>query len=121
MKSYEGTFIFPPEQSTDLQKAQVQQVEDLIKKCKGSVVQKTEWGKKTLGYPIRKFREGYVVFLEFQMDTTQAPEFRKALELQERLIKFMITVKNIRPLKLSLAKAPTPAAGQGTRPASVSH
>ncbi|MBI3306515.1 MAG: 30S ribosomal protein S6 [Candidatus Omnitrophica bacterium] len=121
MKSYEGIFIFPPDQSTDAQKNNVQQVEELIKKFKGSVTGKTEYGKKQLGYSIRKFREAQMVFLEFQMDPSQATEFRKALQFQENLIKFMVTIKRIRPSKLPVAKTAAPPTGQGHRPAPVSH
>ncbi|MBI3307126.1 MAG: 30S ribosomal protein S6 [Candidatus Omnitrophica bacterium] len=121
MKSYEGTFIFPPDQSTDLQKTQVQQLEDLIKKFKGTIANKSEFGKKPLGYTIRKFREGYLVFLDFQMETSQAGEFRKALDLQESLMKYMITVKNIRPSKLPPLKTAPAAAPVASHPAPTSH
>ncbi len=108
MKSYEGVFIFPPEAAGDTRKAQLKNLDELIGKFQGSVVQKNEWGKRPLGYPIRKFREGYFVVAEFGMPTSQTTEFRKTLELQEDILKYMITVKKeSKPEKKTVVKAPS--------------
>ena len=96
MKSYEGLFVFPPEATPDGRKTQIQNLEEAIRKYSGTVVQKVEWGKRPLGYPIRKFREGYFILLDFQMESLRATEFRKAIQLQEDFLNFMITVKTER-------------------------
>ena len=94
MRSYEGVFIFPPEQTPENRKNQFKNLEDLLSKFQGEILHKEEWGKKPLGYPIRKFREGDFAVLEFRMNPGKIGEFRKALQLQEGLLKFMIVVKN---------------------------
>ena len=110
MKAYEGIFIFPPESAADARKAQLKNLDDIISKFQGSIIQKNEWGKKPLGYPIKKFREGYVVVTDFEMPTSQATEFRKMLELQEDVLKYMITVKaKVKPDKKTVSPAPPPA------------
>ncbi len=96
MKAYEGMFVFPPEAAVDARKTQLQNLEELIRRFKGSIVQKIEWGKRPLGYPRKKFREGYFVILDFQAPPAELPEFRKALELHEDLIHFMVTVKDVK-------------------------
>ena len=106
MTSYEGVFIFPPEAAGDTRKAQLKNLDELIGKFQGSVIQKNEWGKRPLGYPIRKIREGYFVVVEFGMPPSQATEFRKLLELQEDILKYMITVKKEnKPEKKTVVKA----------------
>lgn len=105
MKSYEGLFIFPPESTPDVRKNQLKNLDDLIAKFKGQVQQKNEWGKKPLGYLIRKYQEGYTLVYDFQMDPAHATEFRRGLELQEDLMKFMVTVKH--PVKVVEKKAPS--------------
>ena len=110
MKSYEGFFVFPPESTPEVRKQQLKNLDDLIAKHKGQVAQKTEWGKKPLGYIIKKHQEGYGMIYDFQMDPAQATEFRKGLELQEDLIKFMVTVKVVaKAEKVSKPSAPKPA------------
>lgn len=93
MKSYEGLFVFPPEATPDARKGQFEKLEGLIRKCGGSVAQKNEWGRKPLGYTVRKFREGHLVIWEIQLEGGKVGEFRKALELDEDVIKHMLTVK----------------------------
>ena len=114
MKAYEGVFIFPPEAAGDGRKAQLKSLEDLIVKFQGAVIQKNEWGKRPLGYPLRKFREGYFVVADFEMPTSQAVEFRKSLELQEDIMKYMITIKKeAKPEKKPAAKAPAAPTAPG--------
>lgn len=127
MKSYEGLFVFPPDATPDAAKSQQKNLDDLIVKFKGQITQKQEWGKKPLGYILKKFTEGHMFVYDFQMDPSQATDFRKALELQEDLLKYMITLKVVakivekKPAKpavpsvssakpVKTASAPTPAA-----------
>ncbi len=107
MTSYEGIFIFPPESAGDARKAQLKSIDDIIAKFQGSIIQKNEWGKKLLGYPLKKFREGYVVVADFEMPSLQAVEFRKSLELQEDILKYMVTVKAaVKPEKKAVVTPP---------------
>ena len=121
MKSYEGLFIFPPESTPDVRKNQLKNLDELIAKFKGQIQQKKDWGKKPLGYIIRKFQEGYFLVYDFQMDPSQATEFRKGLELQEDLIKFMVTLKKVvkeekKPASKPAATAPSHASAPAHKP-----
>lgn len=125
MKAYEGVFIFPPESTPDARKAQFKNLDDLFAKFGAQVDSKQDWGKKPMGYAIRKFHEGYFLVVDFKMDPAKATEFRKGLELQEDVIKNMVTLKHI-PSAKKLARAaakpvrppapytPAPAAGVAT-------
>ena len=112
MKVYEGFFVFAPEATTDARKNQIKMIEDLVAKFKGKVVQKVEWGKRPLGYPVKKFREGYIIIVDFQLESVKEPELSRAIRLQEEVLKFMITAKNLKAekkiaaQKLEEAKAP---------------
>lgn len=112
MKLYEGFFIFPPEAGPEARKNQERGLEELIKKFQGNVLQRNEWGKRPLGYPLKKYREGHFLLLDFQIPPLQIADLRKALELQEDLLKFMLTVKKTRPEK-KLTEKSSVAAGAG--------
>ncbi len=109
MKLYEGLFIFPPDSTPDVRKSQLKNLEDLIAKFKGQVQQKAEWGRKPLGYAIQKFRDGHFLVYDYQMDPAHATEFRKGLDLQEELIKYLIIVKPARVEKKPSSKPVKPA------------
>ena len=110
MRSYEGMFIFPPESAPESGKKQLKNLEDLISKFQGSIVEKIDGGKKPLGYPVKKFKEGYFILLDFQLDSLKMMELRNALTLQEDLLKFMITLKNVKAIARAAERSRTLAA-----------
>ena len=93
MRSYEGVFIFPPEAAPDARKDQFKNLDDLLAKFKAVVLQKTDLGRKVLGYPLRKFPDGQFLVVDFQMDPAHMTEFSKNLQLHEEILKSMITIK----------------------------
>ncbi|HOW88262.1 MAG TPA: 30S ribosomal protein S6 [Candidatus Omnitrophota bacterium] len=97
MKKYEGLFIFPPETSGEGHKDPASEVAKWIEKFQGKVVQKTDLGKKQLGHMIRKYKEGRTLVVEFEMDPSRTQDFRKELELQENLLKYMVSVAVKKP------------------------
>lgn len=108
MKKYEGLFIFPPEITAEGPKDPAAEVVKWIEKFEGKVIQKTDLGKKPLGHMIRKYKDGKMFVFEFEMSTSRMQDFRKELELQEGLLKYMVSIP---PKKPALAPLPaTPAA-----------
>ncbi len=114
MKQYEGVLIYPPESTPEVRKTQDKGFEDLVQKLQGKMLQKNEWGKKSLGYPLKKFREGFFVIADFEMDPSKMTEFRNSLELQEDLLKFMVTVKNLKADLKPPVKTPSAVPGSTT-------
>ena len=116
MKAYEGVFVFPPDSTPDARKTQLKNVEDLITRFGGSITERVEIGRKPLGYPVRKHHEGFLWVADFKMDGPRADEFRKALELQEDLIKHMIIRKDpVAPKKVPPPRPAAPEAGAGAQ------
>lgn len=109
MKMYEGFFILPPDAASDARKTQMNVLETTLQKFGGKILQRHELGRKPLGYLLKKFREGYHVVIDFDMEPTQQQELRKTLELQEDILKYMITVKIPKPDLPAPGKTPAPA------------
>lgn len=108
MRKYEGLFIFPPEVTGEKQKDFSAEVTKWIEKFKGKVIQKIDLGKKPIGHALKKFKEGKVLVFDFEMDPARVQDFRKDLELQEGLLKYMVTVPEEKS-KLSVTASAAPA------------
>ena len=104
---YDGLIILPPEATPEVRKTQVKNLEDLVQKCNGTILQKVEEGRKPLGYPIRKHAEGYFLVFHFEMETGKVSEFKNALELHEDILTFMVTVQVLRKDKKNVPKLPS--------------
>ena len=120
MKLYEGFFVFSPDATQDARKAQLTAVESLIQKAGGKIIQRYELGRRQLGYIIQKHRDGFIFCVDFELDPLAQEGFRRAVQLYEEVIKFMITCKEI-PSEAALAaqaKAASSAASNasGIRP-----
>ena len=113
MKLYEGFFIFSPEETPENRKTQFKNLDDLFSRFQGEILHREEWGKKPLGYPIRKFKEGYFLVVDYRMNPLKTVEFQKTLQLQEDIMKFMITAKNTK-----VEKKPAPKTQETTKPQS---
>ena len=103
MRKYEGLFIFPTEATGESHKDQAGEVTKWIEKFQGKVLQKIDLGKKSIGHPIKKYKDGRMFVFHFEMDPAKLQEFRKDLELQENLLKYMVTIYS------EMAKAPVAA------------
>lgn len=109
MKKYEGLFIFPPEITGESHKDPAAEIAKWIEKFQGKVIQKTDLGKKPLGHMIRKYKDGRTFVFEFEMDPSRAQDFRKELELQENLLRYMVSVPAKKPSLPPLPAAPAAA------------
>jgi len=110
MKKYEGLFIFPPEITGESHKDPAAEVVKWIEKFQGKVIQKTDLGKKALGHMIGKYKDGRTFVFEFEMDPSRTQDFRKELELQENLLRYMVSILAKKPAlpPLPVAPASTP-------------
>ncbi|HOE68576.1 MAG TPA: 30S ribosomal protein S6 [Candidatus Omnitrophota bacterium] len=106
MRKYEGLFIFPTEATGETHKDGSAEVARWIEKFQGRVLQKTDLGKKTIGHPVGKHKDGKVLVVQFEMDPAKMQDFHKELEFQENLLKYMITVPDERKAKTPVAAAP---------------
>ena len=106
MKKYEGLFIFPPEITGESHKDPAAEVVKWIEKYQGKVIQKTDLGKRALGHMIGKYKDGRTFVFDFEMDPSRTQDFRKELELQENLLRYMVSIPAKKP---SLPVAPVVA------------
>ena len=71
----------------------------------GRVVDRNDWGRRLLGYRLRKFSEGRILLWHFEMEPARIVELRKALQLDEKILKAAIAKTEIpKPPKESQKK-----------------
>ncbi|MCH2305626.1 MAG: 30S ribosomal protein S6 [SAR202 cluster bacterium] len=91
IRKYEIVFISNPE-ITD------QEIEELVKivskeinDLSGTIIKTDIWGLKKLSYPIKKFREGNYVLIEFDILPSSISKLNKTVESNETIIRSLIT------------------------------
>ena len=67
--------------------------EELVKQHEGTILNRTEVGKRTLGYRIRKATEGYVTIYHFDLNPDKMESLGRALQLEEGIVRCMISRK----------------------------
>lgn len=116
MKTYEGIFVFPPVQTPEEKKASEKKVNEIVGKFGGKIIQRLDWGRRPLGYMVKKFSEGCFELVEVEMEPGNVDAFRKNLQLLPELVKFSIFAKNY---KLVRNAPPQPKAKNEATPESV--
>lgn len=88
MKGYESIFITAPDLSEESQKAIVEKIQNNIVKHGGDVVHYQLWGRRVLGYTVKKFSQGVYHMLYFTGSATVLDELQQQYRYSEEIIKF---------------------------------
>ena len=100
MRTYEALVIFSPA-VTGLDSKNT--FEELVKKFEGKIVNRTEMGKRLIGYTVKKSKEGYFVAFDFELPQDKMDALKRALDLSEDVLKYTLIKKGKAKLAL-LAK-----------------
>lgn len=111
-RKYEGLFIFPPEEGPEASKEEEKRLEEAIRRFGGRTLERKDWGRRLLGWPIRKAREGRILLWSFEMETRQLEEFRKVIQLDEKILRAtLVKASKPKPSKESREKEEHPETG----------
>lgn len=90
MRNYEMVLIVHPDKEGDDLTAVVEDVESLIDRNDGRVLEIEPWGLRKLAYPIKKQQEGYYFVLQSDMEPQSVAEIDRNLRLMEPVIRHLI-------------------------------
>lgn len=90
MKKYEITFIVSENYTEDRAADIAKDVKKAIEARGGKVEKEVFWGKRKLIYKIAKNSFGYYYVFIFDLDPTKAEKLNKDLNLNEKLIRFLM-------------------------------
>ena len=102
METYEALIIFPSQAAAEPLSEGKNAFEETLKKYEGKVINRSELGRRTLGYPIKKSREGYFASFDLELNPSKVEPLSHTLRLSEGIIKFTI----IRKPKIRIKRIP---------------
>ena len=124
METYEALVIFPSQAAAEPLSDGKNAFEEAVKKCEGKILNRTELGRRLIGYVVKKSREGYFAAFDFELSPAKVEPLTHALRLSEAILKFTLVKKPKirfvrRPKVASKPAAPThhhrPSSGERAR------
>jgi len=91
-RKYEGMFILKPDLTEAERKTVFTQIGEVISKNKGEVSEGAVWSeKRKLCFPIKKQQEGLYYLVDFSAPTPAIKDIRGAYNLNENILRALIT------------------------------
>jgi small subunit ribosomal protein S6 len=100
VRNYEVVFIAAPTLTSEELDGFISHVQTVVESKNGKVVKVDNWGKKSLAYKIKRFREGYYVVLSIEGDGGAIAELERRFRVTDYIIRF-ISVRIDEDLKRS--------------------
>lgn len=89
MRTYEVAFIAAPTLTAEELDAFIAQMQTVVEGKGGKVVKVDNWGKKSLAYKIKKYRDGYYVILTIEADGAIIAELERRFRVADHVIRFL--------------------------------
>lgn len=91
LQSYECLFIFDSSKYARDPNGISSSVESMIEKCGGTVLANRLWAEQKLAFPIDGHQKGTYWLTFFQMESTKQPELNRMCQLNESIVRYLIT------------------------------
>ena len=115
MRNYEVVFVAAPTLTSEELEGFIKHIHTVVEGKNGKVVKVDNWGKKSLAYKIKKFREAYYVVLSIEGDGAAIAELERRFRVTDYIIRF-ISVRIDEDVKRS-EKIKAARHKKGTKPA----
>src|SRR3989344_1612233 len=103
MNHYEILYLLPATYAEEELMPVKEKIKDIIKRRGGRITAEDSLGKRKLAYPVKKFRQGYYLLYEFEIEPQALSALNNDLKLTNEILRHTIVAKI--PVHLS-AKAP---------------
>jgi small subunit ribosomal protein S6 len=88
--SYELVYIVNPNISEDTLPEAINKVTEIVKKGGGNVTEVTQWGRKRLAYPIKRFSEGNYILAKVEMETPSVRKIEASLRMNDDVLRHIV-------------------------------
>jgi small subunit ribosomal protein S6 len=89
VRNYEVVFVAAPTLTSEELDGFISHAQNVVESKNGKVVKVDNWGKKSLAYKIKKFREGYYVVLSIEGDGSAIAELERRFRVTDYIIRFI--------------------------------
>ncbi len=96
MRQYETVFLISPNLSEEETESLIKQMADVVSKKKGKIINKEEWGKKKLSYPIKKFEEAFYVLFHYEGKLDLPAELERRFKQTESILRYLTIRKEMK-------------------------
>lgn len=100
MRNYEVVFVAAPTLSSEELDDFINHAQTVVEGKNGKVVKIDNWGKKSLAYKIKRFREGYYVILTIEGGGSAIAELERRFRVTDFILRY-ISVRIDEDLKRS--------------------
>ena len=94
MAFYELMFIVKPELDEEQVSAAADKVHQLIVANGGNVTKTASWGKRRLAYQVGRYREGYYVVSNFDVDASSVVELERVLKISDTVFRHLLVKRD---------------------------
>lgn len=105
MRHYETGVIIAPNLSDEEIEQQIKQMEEVISSLGGHLGREERWGKRKLAYPIKKFTDGYYLFLHYESEADVPAELERRFRQSDQVLRYMTVKKETAPARRKKKKA----------------
>jgi len=102
---YECLFILDPNRYARDPHAVSATIPVMVEKCEGEILANRLWNEQKLAYPINGHRKGTYWLTYFRMESTQLPLFNRSCQLNDALLRHMVTKVDPRLVDILVAHA----------------
>ena len=96
MRQYETVFLISPKLTEEETGGIISQMADVITKKKGKMLNKEEWGKKKLAYPIKNYEEAYYILFHYEGESEIPAELERRFKQADPVIRYLTVKKETR-------------------------
>lgn len=89
MRTYEVVFVAAPTLTSEELDAFIAHTQTVIEGKNGKVIKVDNWGKRSLAYKIKRFRDAYYVVLTIEGDGAGIAELERRFRVTDYVIRFL--------------------------------
>jgi len=90
MSNYEVVFIISPEVTDEDVPNTIDKISEIVSKSGGSVTEVSQWGRRKLAYPIKRFTEGNYVLAQLELKPSLTKELEANLRLSSDVLRHLL-------------------------------